>query len=64
MFCCLQGCVAREIIPKLSEEYMVGKMNLDKLISHTMRLEKINEAFDLMHAGKRFVSSRYILLLN
>ena len=42
---------------------MAGKMNLDKLISHTMRLEKINEAFDLMHAGKRFVSSRRILLL-
>ena len=57
------GCVAHEIIPKLSEEYMAGKMNLDKLISHTMRLEKINEAFDLMHAGKRFVSSRCILLL-
>lgn len=57
------GCVAHEIIPKLAEEYMAGKMNLDKLISHTMRLEKINEAFDLMHAGKRFVSSRCILLL-
>ena len=43
---------------------MAGKMNLlDKLISHIMRLEKINEAFDLMHAGKRFVSSRYVLLM-
>ena len=42
---------------------MAGKMNLYKLISHTMPLEKINEEFDLMHAGKRFVSSRYVLLL-
>ena len=31
---------------------MEGKINIDDLITHTMPLEKINEAFDLMHAGK------------
>lgn len=53
---CLQGCVAREIIPKLSQEYMAGKLSLEKLITHTMPLDKINEAFDFMFAGKRFVT--------
>jgi S-(hydroxymethyl)glutathione dehydrogenase/alcohol dehydrogenase len=31
---------------------MEGKINIDDLISHTIPLEKINEAFDLMHEGK------------
>ena len=34
---------------------MAGKLKLDEFITHTMPLDKINEAFDLMHAGKRFV---------
>jgi len=49
------GHKGRESIPKLSEEYMAGKLKLDELITHTMSLDKMNEAFDLMHAGKRFV---------
>jgi len=49
------GYKGRESIPKLSEEYMAGKLKLDEFITHTMPLDKINEAFDLMHAGKRFV---------
>ena len=31
---------------------MDGKINIDDLITHTMPLEQINDAFDLMHAGK------------
>jgi len=34
---------------------MAGKLKLDEFITHTMPLDKVNEAFDLMHAGKRFV---------
>ena len=49
------GYNGRECIPKLSEEYMAGKIKLDEFITHTMPLDKINEAFDLMRAGKRFV---------
>jgi S-(hydroxymethyl)glutathione dehydrogenase/alcohol dehydrogenase len=30
---------------------MEGKIAIDPLITHTMPLERINEAFDLMHAG-------------
>ncbi len=31
---------------------MEGKINIDDLITHTMPLEDINKAFDLMHAGE------------
>jgi S-(hydroxymethyl)glutathione dehydrogenase/alcohol dehydrogenase len=31
---------------------MEGKINIDDLITHTMPLEKINHAFDLMHEGR------------
>jgi S-(hydroxymethyl)glutathione dehydrogenase/alcohol dehydrogenase len=31
---------------------MSGKINIDDLITHTMPLERINHAFDLMHAGE------------
>ena len=39
-------------VPKIVDWYMNGKINIDDLITHTMPLEKINDAFDLMHAGK------------
>jgi S-(hydroxymethyl)glutathione dehydrogenase/alcohol dehydrogenase len=31
---------------------MNGKIEIDPMITHTMPLEKINDAFDLMHQGK------------
>jgi S-(hydroxymethyl)glutathione dehydrogenase / alcohol dehydrogenase len=31
---------------------MEGKIQIDPLITHTMPLEQINDAFDLMHQGK------------
>jgi S-(hydroxymethyl)glutathione dehydrogenase/alcohol dehydrogenase len=31
---------------------MEGKINIDDLITHTMPLEKINDAFELMHTGE------------
>ena len=33
-------------------QYMNGEFELDDFITHTMGLEQINEAFDLMHEGK------------
>jgi len=35
---------------------MDGKIELDKLVTHTMLLEEINTAFDLMHEGKSIKS--------
>ena len=31
---------------------MEGKINIDEMITHTMPLSQINDAFDLMHEGK------------
>jgi S-(hydroxymethyl)glutathione dehydrogenase/alcohol dehydrogenase len=46
------GARGRTDVPKIVDWYMQGKLNIDDLITHTMPLEKINDAFDLMHGGK------------
>jgi len=46
------GAKGRTDVPKITDWYMSGKLNIDDLITHKMPLEKINEAFDLMHEGK------------
>ena len=46
------GAKGRTDVPKIVDWYMDGKINIDDLITHTMDLEKINEGFDLMHAGE------------
>ncbi len=46
------GARGRTDVPKIVDWYMDGKINIDDLITHTMPLEKINDAFDLMHAGE------------
>ena len=46
------GARGRTDVPKIVDWYMEGKIDIDSLITHTMPLEKINEAFDLMHEGK------------
>jgi S-(hydroxymethyl)glutathione dehydrogenase/alcohol dehydrogenase len=46
------GARGRTDVPKIVDWYMEGKINVDDLITHTMPLERINEAFDLMHAGE------------
>ena len=46
------GARGRTDVPKIVDWYMDGKIEIDPMITHTMPLENINEAFDLMHAGK------------
>lgn len=46
------GARGRTDVPTIVDWYMEGRINIDDLITHTMPLENINEAFDLMHAGK------------
>jgi S-(hydroxymethyl)glutathione dehydrogenase / alcohol dehydrogenase len=46
------GARGRSQVPGIVDWYMEGKINIDDLITHTMPLERINEAFDLMHEGK------------
>src|SRR5271166_338558 len=46
------GAKGRTDVPKIVDWYMDGKINIDDLITHTMPLDKINDAFELMHEGK------------
>ena len=46
------GARGRTDVPKIVDWYMDGKINIDDLITHVMPIDKINEGFDLMHAGK------------
>jgi S-(hydroxymethyl)glutathione dehydrogenase / alcohol dehydrogenase len=46
------GAKGRTDVPKIVDWYMDGKIDIDSLVTHTMPLTQINEAFDLMHEGK------------
>ena len=46
------GAKSRTQVPQIVDWYMDGKINIDDLITHTMPLEDINKAFDLMHKGE------------
>jgi S-(hydroxymethyl)glutathione dehydrogenase / alcohol dehydrogenase len=45
------GARGRTDVPKIVDWYMDGKINIDDLITHVMPVERINDAFDLMHEG-------------
>jgi S-(hydroxymethyl)glutathione dehydrogenase/alcohol dehydrogenase len=46
------GARGRTDVPKIVDWYMAGKIEIDPMITHTLPLERINEAFDLMHNGQ------------
>ena len=46
------GVRGRSQLPGMVEQYMAGEIKVDEMITHTMGLEDINTAFDLMHEGK------------
>ena len=46
------GARGRRDVPKIVDWYMERKINIDDLITHTLKLEDINRGFDLMHEGK------------
>jgi S-(hydroxymethyl)glutathione dehydrogenase/alcohol dehydrogenase len=46
------GARGRTDVPRIVDWYMDGKIDIDSLITHVMPVEKINDAFDLMHEGK------------
>ena len=45
------GARGRTDVPRLVDWYMDKKIEIDRMITHKLPLERINEAFDLMHAG-------------
>ena len=46
------GVKGRTQLPGYVENYLNGQIELDSMVTHTMPLEEINTAFDLMHEGK------------
>ena len=46
------GASGRTDVPKIVDWYMDGKIEIDSMITHKLKLEDINKGFDLMHEGK------------
>jgi len=46
------GARGRTDVPKIVDWYMEGKIEIDPMITHKLKLEEINKGFDLMHEGK------------
>jgi S-(hydroxymethyl)glutathione dehydrogenase/alcohol dehydrogenase len=46
------GARGRTDVPRIVDWYMEKKIRIDELITHTMPLDRINDAFDLMHRGE------------
>jgi S-(hydroxymethyl)glutathione dehydrogenase/alcohol dehydrogenase len=46
------GVKGRSQLPGMVDQYMSGEIEVDSMITHTMGLEDINRAFELMHEGK------------
>jgi S-(hydroxymethyl)glutathione dehydrogenase/alcohol dehydrogenase len=46
------GAKSRRDVPKIVDWYMDGKIEIDPMITHTLPVDQINDAFDLMHKGE------------
>ena len=46
------GVKGRSQLPGYVEKYLAGEIEVDRMVTHTMPLEDINRAFDLMHSGE------------
>ena len=46
------GARGRTDVPKIVDWYMDGRIAIDPMITHTLKLDEINKGFDLMHAGE------------
>jgi len=46
------GAKGRTDVPKIVDWYLDGKIEIDPMITHTLRLEDINKGFDMMRSGE------------
>ena len=46
------GARGRTDVPRIVDWYMEGKIQIDPMITHTLKLDDINKGFDLMHKGE------------
>lgn len=51
-YLCVSGFKSKDSIPKLVLDYMNGRIKLDEFVTHTMNLEQVNDAIDLMKKGE------------
>ena len=49
------GYKGRDDVPKLVEKYMNKELQIEEFISQNIKLDQVNEAFDLMCQGKLYV---------
>uniref|UniRef100_A0A669D6R5 Alcohol dehydrogenase 8b n=1 Tax=Oreochromis niloticus TaxID=8128 RepID=A0A669D6R5_ORENI len=50
--CLFGGFKGKDAVPKMVKDYLEKKLKLDEFISHTMTMDEINDAIDLMKQGK------------
>ena len=53
------GVRGRSELPGMVDQYMSGEIEVDRMITHTMQLDEINDAFHLMHEGESIRSVVY-----
>ena len=46
------GYKSRVDVPKLVDKFQAGNTRLEKYVTHTMKFDEINDAFDMMKDGK------------
>jgi S-(hydroxymethyl)glutathione dehydrogenase/alcohol dehydrogenase len=46
------GARGRTDVPQIVDWYMEGKIEIDPMITHLLKLEEINKGFEMMHAGE------------
>ena len=46
------GVKGRSQLPGMVNQYLDGQIKVDEMVTHTLPLDEINQAFDLMHAGE------------
>ena len=54
------GYKSRIDVPKLVNKYLDGTFKVDEYVTHTLKFKQINEAFDLLHAGKSLRAVMYM----
>ena len=55
------GVKGRSQLPTYVDQYLAGDIKVDEMVTHSMPLQDINKAFDLMHDGE---SIRSVILFN
>lgn len=49
---CFSGFKSKDSVPKLVLDYMAGRIKLEEFVTHTMSLEQVNDAIELMKKGE------------